>query len=144
MKVVLDTNVIVSATLSPTGIRSQVIGAWENGQFELVVSEPILAEYQVALDYEEVASRHHLTTEQVAELISELRQFATVVEPTETLSVIADDPDDDKFLECALAGEADYIVSGDPHLLNLQEYGGIPILSPREFLALLEEESQKP
>lgn len=140
MKVVLDTNIIVSAILSPAGIRSQVIGAWHNQQFELVVSEPILAEYQQALNYREVASRHNLDPTQVTEIIADLRQFATVVEPTEKLNIILEDPDDDKFLECAVAGGADYIISADPHLLNLEEYRGMQILSPSEFLALLRQE----
>lgn len=145
MKAAADTNVLVSAVLSPAGVRAQVIKAWENQQFELVVSEAILEEYQKALNYREVASRHGLNPTEVADIIADLRQFATLVEPTETLQVISADPADDKFLEYALAGQADYIISGDPHLLNLGEYRGIQILSPREFLALLgQQESSEP
>ena len=141
MKAVADTNVLVSAVLSPAGVRAQVIKAWENQQFELVVSEAILDEYEKALNYREVASRHGLNPTEVADIIAGLRQFATLVEPTETLQVISADPADDKFL----AGQADYIISGDPHLLNLGEYRGNQILSPREFLALLgQQESSEP
>ncbi|MSQ15633.1 MAG: putative toxin-antitoxin system toxin component, PIN family [Dehalococcoidia bacterium] len=143
MKLVLDTNIIVSASLSPAGLRSHVIDAWHNQQFELVVSDPILAEYQQALNYRDVASRHHLNPGQVAEIIANLKQFAIVVQPTETLHIISDDPDDDKFLECALAGGADYIVSADAHLLALEEHRGIQILSAGEFLTLLRQEGEQ-
>ncbi len=143
MKAVVDTNIIVSATLSPSGRRARVLQAWHDQRFELVVSESILAEYQRATDYPEVTSRRHLDPGQVGELLRELRQFATVVESAERLTVIAEDPEDDKFVECAVSGGADYIVSGDRHLLKLGYYRGVRILSAGEFLALLEQEGQQ-
>lgn len=140
MRVVLDTSVIVSAFLTPSGPRAQLLQGWQRQQYEPLVSEAILAEYQRALMYEEVATRHGMSAEEVAEVIEGLRSFAVVVEPTERLAVIREDPGDDKFLECAVTGGAEYVISGDPHLLRLQEYQGIQILSPREFLVVLEEQ----
>ncbi|HEX8228447.1 MAG TPA: putative toxin-antitoxin system toxin component, PIN family, partial [Chloroflexia bacterium] len=64
---------------------------------------------------------------------------AIFVHPTVPIDAIASDPDDNKFLECAVAGGADYIVSGDKHLLSLGEYEGIRILSPADFLRVLEQ-----
>jgi predicted nucleic acid-binding protein len=77
----------------------------------------------------------------VAREIAGLRDAALLVIPTEAPAVIADDPDDDHVLACAVAGEADYIVSGDRHLLTLGEYRGIRILRPAAFLALLDTNS---
>ncbi len=139
MRVVLDTNIIVSALLSPRGLRAQLVEAWRVQTFQPVVSEPILAEYERALNYPEVAARHGLSRGEVAEIVEGLRQFALMVAPAERLAVVRDDPDHDKFLECAVAGEANYIVSGDRHLLDLQEYRGIQILPAGVFLAVLAE-----
>lgn len=71
-----------------------------------------------------------------------MRRFALVVEPQEDVDAIPEDPDDNRVLECAVAGAADCIVSGDVrHLLRLREYQGIHILSPTAFLALLDQQS---
>jgi len=139
MKSVVDTNVVVSSFLSPAGVRSKVLKGWEKGQFELVVSEEILAEYERALNYPEVSSRHGMDASEVAQVISEIKSFATVVKPKKKLTVVKDDPEDDKFLECAKAGDAEYIISADPHLLNLEQYQSIQILSPSEFLTLIQQ-----
>jgi putative PIN family toxin of toxin-antitoxin system len=106
--------------------------------FELVVSDEILAEYERVLKYPRIRRRHGLAHDEIAALIAEFRRFATVVEVTERLSVVADDPADDKYLACARAGGAAFIVSGDRHLLDLREHVGIRVLSPRAFLALVD------
>lgn len=137
MKAILDTNVVVSSFLSPAGVRAKVLGAWEKGQFELVVSEDILAEYKRALNYKEVSSRHGMTVEQISQTVSEMKSFATIIKPIQKLTVIKDDPADDKFLECAKEAGAEYIISADPHLLKLKQYEDIQILSPSEFLLLI-------
>ena len=137
MKAVLDTNVLVSSFLTPAGVRAKVLEAWEKGKFELVVSEDILAEYERALNYQEVSSRHGMRAEQISEVIAEMKSLATTVKPKQKLTVIQDDPADDKFLECASEAGAEYIISADPHLLNLKQYEDIQILSPSEFLSCI-------
>jgi putative PIN family toxin of toxin-antitoxin system len=137
MRVVIDTNVVISRYLTPQGVAAQVLDHWKHGRFVLIVSDPILTEYQKVLSYDRIRSRHQLNEVEIAEVIGDFREFATLVEPTEHLAVVKDDPDDDKFLECAVAGEAEIIVSGDPHLLALKQYRGIQILSPAAFLAFL-------
>ncbi len=141
MRAVVDTNVFVARLLSPTGAPAQVSDLWEAGAFELVVSEPILTEYARVLAYPHLAARLRLDAAAIAELIAALRQFAILVEPTEPLTVIRDDPHDDKFLECAVAGGAEYVVSGDKHMLQLGEYCGIQILPPAAFATLLVTQS---
>jgi putative PIN family toxin of toxin-antitoxin system len=140
MRVVLDTNIIVSSFLVALGASARIIAHWRAGLFDLVVSPALLAEYEEVLGYGRIRRRHRMTPEQIAAEIADIRRFALLVEPQTVPSVIADDPDDDHVLACALAGHAHYIVSGDPHLLNLQTYQGIRILSPAGFVALLAEE----
>lgn len=75
-----------------------------------------------------------MTNEQIGQIIAEMRSFATIVKPKQKLNVVKDDPADDKFLECAQEAGAEYIISADPHLLNVEQYADIQILSPSEFL----------
>jgi putative PIN family toxin of toxin-antitoxin system len=142
VRVVVDTNVVVSRFLSSLGNPARIFELWRQEVFELLASEPILAEYRRALAYDRVRARHRLSDDQLDEQVADLRRFIVLVEPDEVITAIPDDPDDDKFLECALAGGADYIVSGDRHLLRLQQFRGIQILTPAAFLALIEQEAQ--
>lgn len=138
MRVVVDTNIVVSRSISAKGAPAEVLRRWRQEQFELLVSEPMLDEYERALGYERVRVRHQMSDDEIHEVVTQFRRFAILVEPTETLAVIEDDPDDNRVLECAVAGEAEYIVSGDAHLLTLKRYQGIQILSPAAFLTFLE------
>ncbi len=139
MKVVIDTNVLVSSVLSENSPPSKVFKQLRLRLFELVVSEEILSEYRRALGYKRTYKYHKYTPEQIDGLLDDLRQFATIITSTENIDIVSSDPDDNKLIECAVAGEADYIVSGDAHLLRLAEYNRIPILSPAAFLMVLEQ-----
>ena len=144
MRAVVDTNVIVSRYLTPGGLAAQVFSDGRTNRLELVVSEALLSEIHEVLLRPAIKARHQLTETQLSEIVANFRWFATVVEPTEKQTVCAD-PDDDMFLECALAGGADVVVSRDPHLLQLKECRGIRIMTPAVFLALLEaEEGETP
>lgn len=78
-----------------------------------------------------------MNDEELNELVAEYRKGGLLIEPTDTLTVVVGDPDDNRVLECAVAGEATHIVSGDSHLLDLTRYQEVPILTPREFVAHL-------
>src|SRR3954471_5607579 len=119
MRVVIDTNVVVSRFLSRTGAPARIFEHWEQQAFTLLVSEPILEEYRQALSYPHVQNRHQLSQEALTTVIAHFRRFAALISPGEALHVIRDDPDDSKFLACAVAGGADYLVSGDRHLLRV-------------------------
>lgn len=140
MRVVIDTNVIVSRFLSPTGAPAQIIAAWQEKAFDLVVSEPILAEYQRALTYDPIRERHGFTNDEIATVVEEFGRFSLVVVAEATADRPGRDRDDDKFLDCGVAGDAQFIVSGDRHLLSIQEYRGVRIVRPAVFLALLRGE----
>lgn len=138
MRVVLDTNVVVSSYLVHVGPSARILSAWRNQQFELVVSSALLAEYERALNYDRVRRRHGLSAEQIARNIEDLGQLAILVEPETVPAIIAADPDDDQVLAAAVAGEAEFIVSGDRHLLDLRQHAGIRVLSPAAFATLLD------
>lgn len=137
MRVVIDTNVIVSASLSPTGVPAQILAFLKQEAFELLVSEPILAEYLQALSYPRVRARHRLDRAALDELIDDLRAASVLVEPDEPLRVVQQDPADDKFFECAVAGGATYVVSGDVNVQAVGVYRGIRVLSPVVFAEML-------
>lgn len=138
MRVVADTNVVVSRYVAPHGIVVRILNRWQQNAFDLLVSEAILAEYQRVLAYPRLRARHGLSDEQISAVVDDFREIGLLIEPEVSISAVEDDPDDDKFLECAVAGGAEYIVTGDSHLLNLKQFQGIQILSPAAFLAFLD------
>lgn len=138
MIVVLDTNVIISALLSPAGPPSAIINRWEDDQFEVVTSPPLLAELERALQYPRVKKYLKRSQDEVAAFVKRLKRVATIVEPRFTLQIIEDDPADNRVLECAVVGGASYIVTGNDHLLKVKMYREIVILKPAGFLALLD------
>jgi uncharacterized protein len=142
MRVVLDTNVVVSRYISPRGNPAAILEKWEQERFSLLVSEPILREYQAVLSYEKIQRLHRLSNDEVEAVINSFRVFAETVEINQTVTAVKDDPTDNKFLECALSGNASFLVTGDNHLLQLKDFHGITILDPTSFLAFLEFSSR--
>jgi putative PIN family toxin of toxin-antitoxin system len=112
---------------------------WREEALDVLVSEPILAEYRRVLGYERLRSRHGLTVQGIDDVVDGFRRFGDLVEITTSIAAIAADPSDNMFIECAVSGEADYIVSGDAHLLDLREFRGIQVLSPAQLLKLMDE-----
>ena len=105
----------------------------------MAVSKPLLSEYQRVLLYQRLVARHGMVVSDVADLIESIGHLALLVIPQETIQAIREDPDDNVVLECAVAGGADYVVTGDVHLLKLRQFRGIEILSPASFLMVLEQ-----
>ena len=134
MRVVLDTNVIISRFLTPHGRVARIADLWEQGALEIITSEAMLREYARVLRYPYQRSKHQLTDAELAEIDAAFEEFTEIVFPTETPAVIAADPDDDHILAAANAARVECIVTGDKHLLRLGSYMSIPILSPAEFL----------
>ncbi len=137
MRVVLDTNVVASAYISPTGPPALVRLAWERRQFDLLVSSAILAEYDRVLRYPRLVARHRMSNQEITKVIDDIRQLATMIHVASELALVPDDPSDSKFIECAVDGGAEIIVSGDRHLLGVGSFRGIQILPPEAFLVLL-------
>ncbi|MBI2151296.1 putative toxin-antitoxin system toxin component, PIN family [Candidatus Woesearchaeota archaeon] len=133
IRAVLDTNVFVSG-IHWTGASKKVLRAWMEGKFLLVSSLPIIDEIIRVL----MAFKVPLEPEDISWWESLILEKSSLVFPVEHLTVVKNDPDDDKFIEAAVEGNARYIVSQDKHLLNIKEYSGIKILHPDEFLELLD------
>ena len=132
-RVVLDTNVVVSAVLS-RGPTSRLVTHWQEGRFVPLVSKGILEEYLRVLAY----PKFRLSEGEVRALVErQLLPFTQPVEVTEIPVIVREDPSDNVFLACALAGKARYLVSGDHHLLVLRRYKGIPVIPPSRFLSRL-------
>ena len=136
MRVVVDANVFVSALISSRGAPAQVLAAWLTGRFDVVISAAILHELQRVLAYEWL-QKYARVRESSAEFVELIAGQAIWIEPAETINLIEDDPTDNRYLECAVGGNAQYVVSGDEHLLRVEAYQGIRILSPQAFLTLL-------
>ena len=136
MILVLDTNVIISALLSPDGPPAEIIKLWEADRIEVATSLVLLAELERVLEYHRVRE-HFEDPSSVTVLLKRFRVVATLVETGPDLDVIERDPSDNRFLECAVAANASYIISGDDHLLAIGEYRGIVILKPADFLLVM-------
>lgn len=142
MKAVPDTNVLVSALFNSSTPPSLIVDAWRAARFEIVLSPGLLAELDEVFDRGEIAPYVRLATRWVDEFRRQLRGQTSIVEPVEVV-VVKDDPDDDLVVGTAIAGEADVIITGDKHLLAIGPYRGIQILTPRQFLDVLELEERR-
>ena len=140
MKVVLDTNLFVSATIASQGKPAQILDAWRARRFGLVIREDILEEIREVLCRPHIRKRHQWTQEEIDCFLDGLGEMATITPGELEVKAVADDPDDNMYLACAVEGEADYIVSGDQHLLKLGAFKGIQIITPAQFLDILEDE----
>lgn len=131
-KAVLDTNIVVSSALG--GALVLILDKWDDGKFTVIVTSEILGEYFEVLN----RPKFRLKQETIDRITRYLYQFSEFVVPEERIQFVKTDPKDDKFLEAAIAGKVDFIVSGDSHLLDLKEFRSIPIVSGREFINWLE------
>jgi len=107
-----------------------------DGQFTVIYSADILLEIVVVLGRDKFRVKYHVEPDDIAALVNLIRLRGELVIPARNVSVCRD-PEDNKFLEAALAGQADCLVSGDADLLDMNSFGDIPILPPAEFLARL-------
>ena len=128
-KATLDTNILISA-LGWEGNPKQVFAKVLKGEIKLVISDKHFTELERVLDY----TKFQFTEEQKGRFKALVLAVATLVKPEEKIKVIKEDPDDNIVLECGVAGNVNYIVTGDPDLLKLKEFRGIKIRTPREFL----------
>lgn len=140
MRAVVDANVFVSAFINVVGAPALVIDAWLARRFVVVMSEALRAEIREVSSRPTTARYFRATGEAVATILSNLDAAVDLVVP-DPVSVVQDDPDDDIVLGTATAGDADYIVTGDNHLLALGSFAGIPIVNPAHFLHILSDES---
>jgi len=141
MIVVLDTNVIISALLSPSGPPGEIIRYWEDSKISVATSDSLLDELESVLRYSKVSRYLKLSDDEIHLFLNRFKMFVDVVNSESNLDVIKNDPDDNRVLECAMAAKAHFIITGDQHLQEIREYQGIVILSPASFVAWLGNKS---
>jgi putative PIN family toxin of toxin-antitoxin system len=132
IKAILDTNVLISGVFWK-GPPFEILKAWQEQRFRLAISLPILDEYRRVLD--EFAKERQMPVLNSVLKVIELR--SEIVKPVPFSEPVCSDPDDDKFLEAAIAAGADYIVSGDKALLNVKFHHEVEVVRPSRFLKLL-------
>lgn len=128
-KIVVDTNTLISA-FGWEGKPHNIIRKILNEEIEMIISQQQIEEVKRVLDY----PKFNFSDEQKSRFLSIVYGIANIVEISETLKIIEEDPDDNIILECAVKNKADFIISGDEHLLKLKEYSGVKIITASEFL----------
>jgi putative PIN family toxin of toxin-antitoxin system len=141
MRVVVDTNILIRAVIRPHGTVGPVLLRLRQGEYTLLYSRPLLEELVDVLNRPRIRQKYHLTDQDIQTVAGLILLRGEGVTPAERITACRD-PKDDKFLEVAVAGEADVIVSGDEDLLTLHPYAGIPIVPSRAFLRMLDLEQR--
>lgn len=138
LRAVLDANIIISALIQPKGASGQILASLlEINSFELVVSSAILAEIRRSLTYPKVRKYIKSSDADITLWVASLELIAHPVDGSLRIHAVAADPDDNKYIEAAVEGLAQFVVSGDKHLLSLKSYENIRIVTPRVFLGEL-------
>lgn len=141
LRVVLDANIVVSGLITPGGSSGRILQLVARGEsLRTVLSPAIAEEYRRSLLYPKVSRRHGRSEADVSAWVGAMVFRSDIVPGALDLHVVADDPDDDKYLVAAIEGMATHVVSGDHHLLDLGTFQGVRILSPRSLMGLLPAE----
>jgi len=136
LRVVLDTNQLVSSLIATRGLQRQLIDAWRQRAYLLLVGPRQVDEAGEVLRRDKIAKKYPITPGDREGFLQLLRQDALLLAEAPAPGVCRD-PDDDALLGCAAAGGADYLVTGDDDLMSVRRYGGVAVVSAREFLAVL-------
>jgi uncharacterized protein len=137
-RAVLDSSVLVSAFLKPGSLPATLLARAREGAFSLVLSSYVVQETAAVLARPKLWTSRGYTSEEVARYCRDLLAVAELVGELPDVDAVPDDPKDNPVVATAVAGQADYLVTGDrAHLLPLGEYQGVRMLSPRAFLELL-------
>ena len=128
LRVVVDTNVYISAIFWG-GKPRHVIDLGRDGKIQIFTSEDI---EQEILD--KLMTKFGLNSEEAGRVMADFSTFTKPIRISSRINVVKDDPDDDKFIECAMECDAEFIISGDMHLLNMKKYEGIDIINAATFL----------
>ena len=136
-RVIIDTNIIISAFIKRTSTSAILLKYWREGKFILIISHEILAEIHYVLLRPRILALTKMTAGEIAELIALITEGAEIISPDRKISVSSRDFKDNIFLEAAIAGKADYLVSGDKDLLVSKKINGTRIITLRDFLEKL-------
>ncbi len=134
MKIVIDANLFASGLIKPDSNPGRILDLIERNQVELILSPPIIREIKRILLYPRLQKYHQKTAQEIDAYFEDVLMFAWIVEGEMTVDIIKDDPSDNKYLACAYEGEADYIISRDHHLLDIETYQRIAVVKAKAFL----------
>lgn len=134
MKFVLDTNIIVSFSTRQKGAVVSLWKVWMEKRFTLITCEAAIEEFNRALRYPKVQALHHWSEAHIKVFVANIRYRAIFTPGTTPVEISVRDTTDTKFLACGDETKADAIVTGDPDLLSLHRYKGIPIVSPKDCM----------
>lgn len=137
MRVTVDANVLISSTFW-CGSSDKIMERVESKEIELILSKEIIKEFMEVLEYEEIQQKIKNKNLDMKRTVEKIVSISTIVEPKQKLDVVKEDAKDNKIIECAFEGNAEYVVSQDNHLLKLDKFGEIKILTPEEFLKIVE------
>lgn len=136
MKIVIDANLFASALIKPFSNPGKILVLISENEVDLVLSPPIIREVKRILLYPKIQKYHRKTRQEIDIFFEDILMFAWIVEGETKVDVIQDNLSDNKYLACAEEGEANFIVSGDHHLLQLKSFHGFQIINPKKFLDL--------
>ena len=137
MRAVVDTNILIRALIKPYGTVGPVIARLRDGDYVIVYSSPLLNELIAKLALPRIRVKYCVRTEHVEALVPTIVLRGERVIPTRQIKLCRD-PDDDMFIEAAVAGQAPYVVTGDDDLLTLKKFESVQFVTPRAFLAALD------
>jgi len=139
LRAVVDTNLLVSGFISPFSFPREIERRWKNGEFVLVTSFGIIEEANRVLHQPRIQQKYHLTESDIQAFVLTLTHQADCVAGKVVLQGVAPDPGDDKVISCAVEARADFIVTGDKRLQQLEAYRGIRIIDAESFIRILKE-----
>jgi len=142
LKIVIDTNVFVSATITEKGKPAQILKAWREKKLEVIISPEILKEIGQVIFRPKIRKVSFWTDKERYQFIKDLAKICIFTPGSLQLKKAIKHTPDHKFLVAVIEGKADYIVSGDYHLRGLGTYRGIKIVSANEFLQILENRKE--
>lgn len=137
VKVVLDTNNLVSSQINKKGASFKIFNLFRANKIVLYTSPFQLRELERVLNYPRITKKFRLEAKKIRTIVSIIKRYARTVYPTETPEIIREDQDDNQILAIVKEAKADFIISGDEHLLNLKKINHTPILPAREFLKII-------
>ncbi len=140
IRIVLDTNLFVSALLKPGSNPDIILHLVKDEKVLLLMSGSICLEIDRVLTYPKIRKRLIASDEELKNFVQLLSTVAIITPDTLNLPPLDADPDDTKYLVCAVEGHADFIISGDHHLTDLVMYRGIRIVTPGDFIRIEKEE----
>ncbi|MDY6824112.1 MAG: putative toxin-antitoxin system toxin component, PIN family [Thermodesulfobacteriota bacterium] len=135
IRAVIDTSVMVSVAFAKEGVARQLRDLIADSAFVMVASRAILKELYEVLHYPHIVKQFKASETHIKEFTGMIIEHAVITEGLYNIDGITDDPKDDMFIACALEGQADYIVSRDPHLRNIKHFQGIQIIDATTFIS---------